>query len=217
MGKSIRDKLCERAEEHMLSKHEASAVADKLAALPEMAEMHGRWNDAADGYPTVLLNALWLAYCSEADKWLASTKPKHFARQMLSGYLPKRDPEPEANACDIPLRTTTLDSHHEMVLMSPGTSAVLNTDASLGVAATAAFAGIRVPLEAVRALELQDAEWRRGKDGTFELHRYSPFKTRYPTDRILCQDLQLQAHLQRELIDKVKIVQFDPAALVRGE
>jgi hypothetical protein len=75
---SLRAKLFGRG----LFEDQADAI---LASLVNQKDhvMSGRWNDRADGYPGLMIAALWMDAKAAALEWIDKNAPCHWARPMF--------------------------------------------------------------------------------------------------------------------------------------
>lgn len=79
---TIRERLNKLLQEQGMFPEGARAVMD--AVTQANSPMDGRWDDQEDGYPKVIMGALWLSVCDEAVKWIDAHYPKAWYRSMFT-------------------------------------------------------------------------------------------------------------------------------------
>lgn len=83
---NIRDVATNYLENCGLFPDQAAAVMS-VAETDDKCALHGRWNDAIDGYPASFRALIQLTIRAYALAWIDEHMPKHFAQYMFD---PKR-------------------------------------------------------------------------------------------------------------------------------
>lgn len=81
---TIKSKIKSMLVNHGLFEDMADKIMQKIIDDPANAVMAGRWEDDADGYPTMLMAILWSSAKREALSFIDAECPQHWARAVFA-------------------------------------------------------------------------------------------------------------------------------------
>ena len=83
MMKTLRSEMIDTFHHNGLFEHQAAEIMDAVEKDPANDCMLTRWKDDVEGYPAVMIPALWFGVTVAALRWIDGNCPKHWARPLF--------------------------------------------------------------------------------------------------------------------------------------